>query len=138
MAATVGPILGGVLAGVFATQELSLNLQWASEGGGQWVLPAISLRGLDFLFLLSFVMGLYALHRLLAVEEKGEVEEKVVVGELFTEVRKGVRHVSNVAGLRHLTYFPYYFVKTAARTVAGRNGNATPESQTEENGPQTE
>jgi hypothetical protein len=62
---------------------------------------------LDFLFLISFAVGIYALHRLLAVQEDGEVEERVVATELFALVRKAVQHVSNVAGLRRLTYFPY-------------------------------
>ena len=75
------------------------------------MLPAISLKGLDFLFIGSFLVGLYAMHRLLAVRETGEVEERIVMTELYAEVRKSVRHVSNVAGVRHLTYFPYYVLR---------------------------
>ncbi len=47
------------------------------------------------------------LHRLLAVREEGEVEEKVVLSELLNEVRRAGRSISNIAGMRHLTHFPY-------------------------------
>jgi hypothetical protein len=66
----------------------------------------LSLRGLDFLFMIAGLVGFYAMHRLLAVREEGEVEEKVVLSQLYSEVRKAVRHVSNVAGLRQQYYFP--------------------------------
>ncbi len=109
MAATVAPILGGFAADGFAGRRLSLVLNWGTDAEPAEVLslPAFDLQGLDFLFVISFVFGLYALHRLLGVREEGEVEEKVVVTELYAEVRKAVKSVSNVAGLRHLTYFPY-------------------------------
>jgi MFS family permease len=109
MAATVAPILGGFAADGFAGRRLSFMVNWSTDAGAAEVLslPAFDLQGLDFLFVISFVFGLYALHRLLGVREEGEVEEKVVVTELYAEVRKAVKSVSNVAGLRHMTYFPY-------------------------------
>jgi MFS-type transporter involved in bile tolerance (Atg22 family) len=109
MAATVAPLLGGFAADGFAGRTLSLTLNWRADAAHDEVtsLPAFDLQGLDFLFVISFIFGLYALHRLLGVREEGEVEERVVVTELYAEVRKAVKNVSNVAGLRHLTYFPY-------------------------------
>ena len=70
-------------------------------------LSALSLKGLDFLFVIAVLFGIYAMHRLLAVREEGEVEEKVILSQLYGEVRKAVRHVSNVAGLRQQYYFPF-------------------------------
>lgn len=119
LAATVAPILAGFTADALMTQELSINLHYGStmvsEGGVD--LLAINLRGLDFLFLLAFVVGLYALHRLLAIQEEGEVEEQIIVREVFTEVRKVAMSVSNVAGLRHLTYFPYALLQEGLRRI---------------------
>jgi MFS family permease len=108
LAATLAPILAGFLSDFFATQELSLTLSWkaTSEAAGVHF-PVISLRSLDFVFIISFLCGLYAVHRLLAITETGEVEERVVMGELYAEMRKTVRNVSNVAGLRTLTIVPY-------------------------------
>ena len=112
LAATAGPLLAGFGADWFADQELSLNLRWASTSAAKELqLPAFNLRGLDFLFIISFVFGLYALHRLLAVKEEGEVEEEIVLTHLYAEMRRSARHVSNVAGIRQLTYFPYGILK---------------------------
>ncbi|MFH1743920.1 MAG: MFS transporter [bacterium] len=108
-AATVAPILAGLAADGFETQELGITFHWVSELGQRHevILSALSLQGLDFLFVASFVFGLYSLHRLVLVQEVGEVKEDVVLTEFYGEFRKVVRNVSSVAGLRHLTYFPY-------------------------------
>ena len=113
--ATIAPILGGLIAMYFADKELKVSLQWISMATGEsWELPTFDLRGLDFLFLLSFVFGLYALHRLLAVREDGDVEKGVVTAEFRAEVNKAVRSVSNVAGLRDMFAFPYNRLLDAA------------------------
>jgi hypothetical protein len=75
------------------------------------------LRGLDFLFILSFLFGLYSLHRLLAVREQGEVEKGIVYAEFRSEVRKAVRNMSNVAGMRDMFYFPYSRLREVMRKL---------------------
>ena len=109
VAATLAPILAGLAADWFMQQELSLSLRWTSADGGATLfdLSALSIKGLDFLFVAAVLFGVYAMHRLLAVREEGEVEEKVILSQLYGEVRKAVRHVSNVAGLRQQYYFPF-------------------------------
>ena len=113
IAATIAPILAGIAADWFGTQELTLTLKWVQSAPvlREFQIPAFSLRGLDFLFVTSFLFGLYAMHRLLAVKEAGEVEEKIVKNELYAQVRKTVENVSTVAGIRHITYFPYEKLK---------------------------
>ena len=69
--------------------------------------PAMNLRGLDFLFILACVLGMYSLHRLVLVKEMGDVEEGVVVSEFYRIMRKAARSVSNIAGMRLLFSFPY-------------------------------
>lgn len=122
MAATVAPLVGGLAADQFANHELRVDLNWISHvaGGQTFQLPAASLLGLDFLFVISFLAGLYALHRLLGVKEEGEVEEHIVRGEFYAEVRKAVKNISNVAGLRHLVYFPYAVLKSVITTARPR------------------
>jgi MFS family permease len=108
LAATVAPILAGVAADGFTGQELSLTLRWSSGRTGSFFsLPAFDLRGLDFVFILAVIVGLYAMHRLLAVREEGEVEEGVVVAHLVAEARRTMRHISNIDGLRQLYAFPF-------------------------------
>ena len=117
LAATVAPIVAGFAADFFSQQELSLTIHWESLAGegAQFSLPALNLRGLDFVFIVAFFLGIYATHRLLAVRETGEVEEKIVVTELYAEVRRASRGMSNVAGIRHLFYFPFAAIRFARR-----------------------
>ncbi len=108
VAATIAPILGGIVADWFDGKELRLTLTWTSEILKEGMdFPAMSLRGLDFLFITAVVIGVYSLHRLALIKEKGEVEEDVVLSEFYHMVGRAFKHVSNVAGVRHLFYFPY-------------------------------
>ncbi len=113
IAASLAPILGGLAAAYFADKELTLTFAWAVIGDemSRSTLPAFDLRGLDFLFIMAFLLGLYAIHRELAVKEEGEVEERVILTQLYVEVSRTVRHVSNIPGLKHLTHYPYGWLR---------------------------
>ncbi|MFH1743312.1 MAG: MFS transporter [bacterium] len=112
-AAILAPLLAGLAADGLATQEITVTLRWISNmvGHREFHLTAMHLRGLDFLFVFSFIFGLYAIHRLFAVEEVGEEKEDAVLIQFYTEIRNVIRHGSNIPGLRHLTYFPYAFLR---------------------------
>ena len=122
-AATLAPILAGLAADWFSHQELSLSLRWAADDGAATMfdLSALNLQGLDFLFIIATLFGVYAMHRLLAVREEGEVDERIVLTELYSELRKSVRHVSNVAGLREGYYFPFARLEEAAEAESNEN-----------------
>ena len=45
------------------------------------------------------------------VKEEGEVEERVVMNELFAEVSGQVRSLSSAGGLRQMVSFPFSIVK---------------------------
>lgn len=125
VAATLAPILAGIAADTFAGEQLTVSLRWIATDVGltRFEAAAIALRGLDFVFVVAVLLGLYALHRLLAIREEGEVEEEVFATELYGEVRKALRHLSNVAGLRHLTYFPYMkLMEIAGKRRTNRSG----------------
>lgn len=114
-AAIVAPLISGTAADWLESQQLKLTFTWVASGR-QFLLPALDIRGLDFVFAASFLLGLFALHRLLAVKEVGEVEEAVVREQLMLEIRKVVRHVSNVAGIRQITHFPYMVLRYVFRS----------------------
>jgi MFS family permease len=116
VAATVAPIIAGFLADWFTDRRLTIELRWVSRapGGTTHAFPALDLQGLDFLFVLSFLVGLYSMHRLLAVREEGDVKPEVVVSEFYAEVRRTVRSVSTIGGLRRLTAFPFAVLLTLA------------------------
>jgi len=123
VAAGIAPVLGGKFADFFAGRELAWTLKYTSPGK-EFVLPTLNLQQWDFFFFLAFLIGLYSLHRLAMVKEVGEVEEKVVVNELFAEVRSQVRTLSSVEGLRQMVTFPFSIVRNlAARKEQERETN---------------
>ncbi len=103
IAASVAPVLAGLAADTFERHAISIDFHWHYEDMQQpldIMFSAIQIHGLDFIFLISFVFGLYAIHRLLAVHEEGEVSDAVVRREFFLELERVARKVSTVAGLR--------------------------------------
>ncbi len=115
VAATVAPIIAGLVADRLETWSIVVSVQSIYSGGGAPVAfgpPPLNLHGLDFLFLLAFIFGLYALHRLLAVREEGEVPEVMVRAEFFAELERRMRQVSTLPSIRIFT--------TVAITSVGR------------------
>jgi len=110
LAAGIAPVLGGRFADFFAGRELSLTVKWLSPGG-ELIIPTLNFQQWDFFFFFAFLIGFYSIHRLAMVKEIGEVEEKIVVRELISEVRRGMRNISTVGGLRYMVYFPFLIVK---------------------------
>jgi len=106
VAAGISPILGGKFADFFAGRELAWTLKYTSPVR-ELSLPTLNLQQWDFFFLFAFLVGLYSLRRLAKVKEIGEVEEKIVMNQLFAEVRGQVRILSSVEGLRQMIGFPF-------------------------------
>ncbi|MFW9800096.1 MAG: MFS transporter [Candidatus Thorarchaeota archaeon] len=123
VAGTIGPIVGGLLADLFAARELYFSIT-LTDPGGTLVIHTYHVMGLDFLFLISVVLGLYSLHRLSLVQEVGEVEEKVVIEAIAAETRRNVKTISTVDGLRQTFQIP---IKTTRRLVKRRRRVATRE-----------
>ncbi|HWQ95823.1 MAG TPA: MFS transporter [Candidatus Methylomirabilis sp.] len=106
LAAGIAPVLGGLFADFFEKTHIETIINWGSPiGTGGFY--ALYFRSLDFFFLFAFLIGFYSIHRLALVKEVGEVEEKIVVNELISEVRRDMRTFSTASGLRSMVQFPY-------------------------------
>lgn len=95
LAAAVGPLAGGALAGVVGPYSLALRLDLR---GPTDVLSVNTLvvEGLDFVFLAAVVAGLYAMHRLALVVEAGRIERSTVVRSLLVEVTRPLGSFTSV------------------------------------------
>jgi MFS family permease len=120
IAAGIAPILGGKFADFFAGRELEWVLNYKGPSG-EFNLPTLNLQQWDFFFAIAFVIGLYSIHRLSLIKEEGEVEEKVVMNELFTEVSGQVRTLSSVEGLRQMVSFPFSVVRNLTTKIIKTN-----------------
>lgn len=119
IAAGIAPILGGKFADFFANRQLEWTLKYTGPSR-IFTLPTLSLQQWDFFFALAFIIGLYSLHRLAMIKEAGEVEEKVVMNELFAEVSGQVRTLSSVEGLRQMISFPFSIVRSLTTKITAK------------------
>lgn len=110
LGAGLGPLVGGYLADFFSTRQLSLTLAW-SDPSRYFELGALHLTGFDFVFGITFVLGLLTLPLLAAVREQGEASREVVLESLYAPARGITRPLSSVAGLSFLSHFPYGFLR---------------------------
>ncbi len=106
VAGAFASIAGGILADFFAGQTLNIQLQWQNAEGADMILNLVPINGLDFLFLIAIIIGIYSLHRLAFVKEIGEVDQKVVIEAILAETRRNVKTLSTVDGLRQTFQLP--------------------------------
>ncbi len=114
VAAGIAPILGGLFVDFFAERELIWTLIWKSPVR-ELVFVTLDLRQWEFFFLFAFILGLYSLHRLSAVQEEGEAKEQEVVYDLIAGVRRDMRNFSSAGGLRDLVKFPFSSARAGRR-----------------------
>ena len=111
-ASALAPILGGLSADWLETQRLSVTLAWTSTvGTSEGLALPIAIHGLDFLFIATVVVGLYAIHRILGVSARAPARRREVLGALFVEMRdqmpEPLRAITTVPAVRDLVYFPF-------------------------------
>ena len=105
--AAAAPILGGIIADNLTGDHLPLIQNWLLTHFGALLELAFShLLGVQTLFFLTAIIGLYSMRRLRKVHEEGEVEAKIVVAHLWAEARKDGRSVFSSAVFWRLPGLP--------------------------------
>jgi len=99
LAAAVAPFIGGIVADLLSDTQFIISSEIIQDGIPIQI-PVFMFTGIDFLFIASFFIGLYAIHRLSIVQEVGEVEESIIIATILAEARRGFRNLSTVDGLR--------------------------------------
>ena len=112
MAAGSAPIIGGLVADFFAVRQLAISASW-SDPDGTFALLSLNLNHWDFFFLVSGIVGIFALHRLSGVEEAGDIEQKQMLQQIFAQTRSSINNLSTVPGLRALTEIPESIIRDA-------------------------
>jgi MFS family permease len=129
LAATIAPIIGGLVGSFFAIKEISINLFYrknVAEMADAVNISALNLRGIDFVFCAAVLSGLYAWHRLSLIEEAGTVSESQVRDEVFASVRNSVFTTSGLSmGMRRMTAFPYEMLRKTGRSTSSTINRVT-------------
>jgi MFS family permease len=133
IAGSIAPVIAGILADIFAHHTIEFSLSWIIDGELLTIIPAYSLSGIDFLFVISSIIGIYAIHRIALVKEVGDVEERVVIDALIAETRRNVRTVSTVDGLRHTFEAPLKVTRRGRRRRQ-KQGEDKPQTEDHDHG----
>lgn len=119
--AAASPMTAGTVASFAAEREIALSLV-LSDGSRRLTVPTFSLRGLDFLFVIAFLVGRYAMHRPAFVQEEGSVGEGVVLEELrehiMEDIMEDMRAVASFATFRQVVSLPGVLVSRRSRQRA--------------------
>lgn len=122
LAATIAPIIGGTIASIFDAKEVSINLMYRADINldTMILLPAMNIRGIDFVFFTAALVGLYAWHRLSLINEEGTVNETEVRNQVLISIKQSFVNMSSFSlGIRRMTSFPQDFIrKTTQKTTA--------------------
>lgn len=114
LAAGIAPLLGGALANALADYRLLLTLDLEGPAGVLSI-PTFHLQGIDFAFLLAFLVGIYAMHRLTSVVEEGHRDQSPMVQSLLMEVKRPLLTFTTVGGFSDLVYFPIGAIRRSRR-----------------------
>ncbi len=110
LGAGFAPLIGGRFADFFSVRAFSISVEWI-DPTRTVDLPAFSLTGYDFLFVVSFTLGLVALNTLATIREEGEASRETVMEELLAGSADMTRAVSSVPGIRFAAQFPYSYLR---------------------------
>ena len=108
--AGAAPIVGGALGDLFVGHLFRVDLSW-TYSGGIIELPALTLTGIDFLFVVSFVLGAMSLNLLTRLREEGAADREVVMQELMAGASPVLRAVSSVPGVTALSGASYGYLR---------------------------
>ena len=110
LGAGLAPLVGGRFADFFSVRSFSISVEWI-DPTRTVDLPALSLTGYDFLFAVSFVLGLITLNTLTTIREEGEASRETLLSELMTDSNDLAHAMSTVPGLRFAAQFPYSYLR---------------------------
>lgn len=129
LAATIAPIVGGLIGSFFAIKEISIKVFYSADTalpGGAVAIPALNLRGIDFVFCIAALTGLYAWHRLSLIDEAGTVSEAEIRDQVFASVRNTLQRTSGLnMGMRRMTAFPYEMLRRTGKSTRATLYRAT-------------
>ena len=126
--AAIAPIVGGIIGSIFALREVSIKFSYTpdvSELNTVLSVPALSFRGLDFVFFAAALFGLYAIRRLALVEEAGTISEKEVRDQVYQSMRTTFGNAYGIsAGMRRIHMLPIELLRKTATRAFSRNARS--------------
>lgn len=96
LAGGLAAFAGGAAADWFASRELALYLHWSSAAASAGF-TVIQFRHWEFLFAISFALGIYVLHALSLIREGEHVSERTVMQQFILEAARVFEQLPSIA-----------------------------------------
>jgi MFS family permease len=98
IAAGLAALAGGALATWFSVRELTIDVRWSSPSRTTGFI-VMQFAHWEFLFAISFAVGMYVMHALSRIEEGKEISERAVIRDFAFETLRAFGEIlSSVAG----------------------------------------
>lgn len=114
--ASLGPVVGGLLADYFAGRTFSWNIEWNGPRGVS-VIHLLELHSLGFLFIIGGVLAFIALRTLAFVKEEGEVPKVLAVPEMRSDLKSELRNRLKKESLLAFLYSPLHFQQLVHKKI---------------------
>jgi MFS family permease len=105
-ASALAPIIGGFLAHTLERWAIHTSLTSTMPETGNIIIHILDIKGMEYLFILSIIFGIYALQRLAWVKEGKEIPTEHVYSEFIRETRRALRNLSTSTGIFYLLNIP--------------------------------
>ena len=117
--ASLGPIVGGLLADYFSNRSFVWNFQWQGPRGIS-VIPLLELHNLGFLFIIGGVLAFIALKSLRYITEQGEISKYQAIDEIKTDFKVEFKNRIKREAILSLLYSPLHFHNLVQKKIKSR------------------
>lgn len=120
--ASLGPVVGGLLADYFSNRSFVWNFQWEGPHGTS-IIPLLHLHSLGFLFIIGGVMAFIALKSVTFITEEGEVSKDTAMAEMRTGFKSEFKNHLKREAILSLLYTPVHFQQLLHKKLKKRIEN---------------
>jgi MFS family permease len=120
--ASLGPIVGGILADYFSNRSFIWDFQWQGPHGIS-IIPLLHLHSLSFLFIIGGVMAFIALKSVGFITEEGEVSKDLAIAEMRTGIKSEFKNRLKRESILALLYSPVHFHNIMHKKLKNRIEN---------------
>lgn len=119
--ASMGPLLGGILADYFAERSFSWNIELNGPHGVS-IIPLLQIHNLGFLFIIGGLLAFISLKTLRLIKEEGEVSKEMAIAEIRTGFTSGLREKIKPQSLLSIVSYPAQYQKNIQRKFRKKFG----------------
>lgn len=117
--ASMGPVVGGLLADYFSNRSFVWNFTWQGPHGVS-VIPLLELHNLGFLFIIGGALAFIALKSVSYITETGEISKYQAMDEIKSDFKTELKNRLKRESILALLYSPVHFQNLVQKKIKSR------------------